>query len=270
MPIQRLCSANNEGNGEKMSEELMDAQVAEETAPVSSPEEQTTVEETTNVSEDDLNTVEESAEEDVNVPLHENPRFKEVYAERKALKEENERLRSQLKPKEQPVYQPPQAKEISVEDIPQNLYDSEGNLDPIGYANWVVQESSRRAQEASRQEQRQAEAVSKAWAEAEKDYPELKDSEMRDLVDATVRGAFVRGEFMTPKEAASKILGRVRSAEKSGIKKAQVSTEIQKVATVPATESNPEPATTMEKTFLEAKQTGEWDNFFESFVKSKK
>ena len=116
----------------------------------------------------------------------------------------------------------------------------------------------------------QREAVNKAWAEAEKDYPELKDSEMRDLVDATVRGAFVRGEFMTPKDAAAKILGRVRSAEQSGIKKAQVSTEIQKTATVPATESNPEPATTMEKVFNEAKQTGEWDNFFESFVKSKK
>jgi len=252
-----------------MSEELIDETTAEETATDPSPEDQTTVDEPTNVSEDDKNTVEEPAEEDVNVPLHENPRFKEVYAERKALKEEVEQLRSQLKPKEQPVFQPTPVKEISVEDIPATLYDAEGNLDPIGYANWVVKESSARAAEASRQERRQSEAVGKAWAEAEQDYPELKDQEVRELVDMTVRGAFVNGHFMTPKDAAAKILGRVRSAEKSGIKKAQVSTEIQKVATVPATESNPAPATTMEKTFLEAKETGDWDNFFESFVKSK-
>lgn len=251
-----------------MSDELMDAPIAEETATDSSTEEQTTVEEPTTVSEDDTNTVEETAEEDVNVPLHENPRFKEVYAERKALKEENERLKTLVSKGNEPVVQPVRT-EISVEDIPQNLYDAEGNLDPIGYANWVVKESATRATEASRQERRQSEAVGKAWAEAEGSYPELKDPEVRELVDMTVRGAFVNGKFMTPKDAAAKILGRVRSAEQSGIKKAQVSTEIQKNSTVPATESNPAPATTMEKTFLEAKETGDWDNFFESFVKSK-
>lgn len=249
-----------------MSEELIDAITAEETAPDSSPEEQTTVEESTNVSEDDTNTVEESAEEDVNVPLHENPRFKEVYAERKALKEENERLKNLVK--REPVQQPVRT-EISVEDIPQNLYDAEGNLDPIGYANWVVKESAARAREASRQERQQSEAVGKAWAEAESAYPELKDPEVKELVDMTVRGAFVNGTFMTPKDAAAKILGRVRSAEQGGIKKAQTSVEIQKNATVPATESNPAPVSTMEKTFLEAKETGDWDNFFESFVKAK-
>lgn len=265
-----MCSANNEGEGEKMTEEVMDAPIAEETATDPSSEEQTTVEEPTTESELDTNTVEEPAEEDVNVPLHENPRFKEVYAERKALKEEVEQLRAQVKPKEQPVYQPQQVRDISVEDIPQGLYDNEGNLDPIGYANWVVKESATRASHASRQERLQSEAVGKAWAEAESTYPELKDQEVRELVDMTVRGAFVNGQFMTPKDAAAKILGRVRSAEQSGIKKAQVSTEIQKNATVPATESNPAPANSMEKTFLEAQATGEWDNFFESFVKSKK
>jgi len=252
-----------------MADEVMDAPIAEETATDSSTEEQTTVEEPTNVSEDDQNTVEEPAEEDVNVPLHENPRFKEVYAERKALKEEVEQLRAQVKPKEQPVYQPTPVKEIRVEDIPATLYDAEGNLDPIGYANWVVKESATRAREESRQERLQSEAVGKAWAEAEESYPELKDQEVRELVDMTVRGAFVNGRFMTPKDAAAKILGRVRSAEAGGIKKAQTSVEIQKNATVPATESNPTPANTMEKTFLEAKETGEWDNFFDSFVKSK-
>lgn len=220
-------------------------------------------------------TVETEVSDDSEVVENTTEDTTEGFVPRTRLNEQKAKYEARIKELEarhlkvEPVLQPVQAKEISVEDIPQNLYDAEGNLDPIGYANWVVKESATRAREASRQERQQSEAVGKAWAEAESTYPELKDPEVKSLVDMTVRGAFVQGQFMTPKDAAAKILGRVRSAEQSGIKKAQVSTEIQKNATVPATESNPAPATTMEKTFLEAKETGDWDNFFESFVKSK-
>lgn len=250
-----------------MSEELevvneapVDEQV-DSTTTEESPVEETVETEVSTDSEVEQNTAEETAEGMI-------PRSR-LNEQRDKFEARIKELEAKVPQKVEPVYQPAPVKEISVEDIPATLYDVEGNLDPIGYANWVVRESAARASEASRQERLQSEAVGKAWAEAESTYPELKDQEVRELVDMTVRGAFVNGQFMTPKDAAAKILGRVRSAEQSGIKKAQISTEIQKNATVPATESNPAPATTMEKTFLEAQATGEWDNFFESFVKSK-
>lgn len=195
---------------------------AETTAPESAPEE-VAVTEPTNDSEVAETQVEEVAEVDVNVPLHENPRFREVYQEMKTAREELAELKKQVQS------QAP-TQESAPEPIPQNLIDPmTGEVDPVGYQNWVAQRAEQRAVEAARREFASQQAYMNAWQDAEKSYPELSaDKELRGMVDAMIRGEFSQGNVVTPKEAADKVFKRLKATEAESYKKAQASVETQK------------------------------------------
>jgi len=239
-----------------MDEPIQDVQEVE-TPAESSPVEENTVEVPETESELAETPQEAEAEGVANVPLHENPRFKEVIEEKNYWKEQAMRVQgSQVQAQPQPLDEP----------IPANLIDAEGNVDPVGYQKWVMNQARLGASEETRRLIARDRAEQIAWQEAEKSYPSLReDPELRDLVERQQKGSVLHGELLTPKQVADRIFKRFKVAEQTGIKKAQVSESIQKVATqeVGGTTVKQNPANTA---YQKGIDTGDWNDYIKATV----
>jgi hypothetical protein len=142
-------------------------------------------------------------------------RLQEVIQERNFLREQLQRSQPQAQQVQQQV-EP---------EIPQHLIDEDGEVDPIGYQNWVRQSAVEEARQAARQEYQSQRAFENAWTDAETAYPELRtDTELRGMVDAAIMGEFQRGNLITPSQMAERIFSRFKATEANAIKKAQIST----------------------------------------------
>lgn len=239
-------------------EEPMEAVQEEQVeAPVeSAPTEETPVEEAETESELDQNT-EVSEAEGRNVPYD---RFHEVNEEKKRAKEEAEywkTLAMQSAPQEQ---KKPQA---SANEIPDYLIQEDGTIDPIGYAQWVEDRAEKRVAAKAAEE--------KAWNEASKAYPEIDaDPDLRDSVYGYMLAQVGKGQYLSPKEAAGRLLGKFKAAKQEGIKAAQVSEKVQKTASIPVTAPAPAPKDSIDEAKEIGMKTGEWDDFFNQFAKKVK
>jgi hypothetical protein len=247
-----------------MTEEVKDdVNVGDETPVEESTDEETTVEETdegtqTEETQDDSEVEENTSEseaEDRNVPYD---RFREVNEKYRSKEEEAEYW------KKQAMQNAPQPQEPSVDEIPKHLIQEDGSIDPIGYAKWVQDEAERRAE--SRIQAREAE--NRAWQEATKVYPEIdEDPDLRDSVYGYMLAQVGKGQYMTPKQAADRLLGKIKAAKQEGVKSAQRSERIQKTADVKVSGGAPKPKDDVNSLLEKGVNEGEWDGFFEKIIK---
>jgi len=212
-----------------MEETMTDVQSAETTATDSSPEEQITVESTEPVaSEETMETEsqldtkpEDSAEGDVSVPLHENPRFKEVYSEMKTYKEEVEALKAKL----EGLSATSQETSQSGDEIPDHLWkqnaDGEWEVDTPAYIDWKIQNGVTSIL-------RQKETETKVWNETYEAYPQLKeDPELKSIVENGAFAEFQRtGKAVHPKDYAKRLFDRFAEKKKEGARIAQENTKV--------------------------------------------
>jgi hypothetical protein len=224
-------------------------------APVeSAPTEETPVEATETDSEVAENTPDAQAEGH-NVPYD---RFSQVNEEKKRAKEEAEYWKN-LAMQSAPQKQKPQ----SANEIPEYLIQEDGTIDPIGYAQWVEDRAEKRVAAKSAEE--------RSWNEASKVYPELdSDPDLRDSVYGYMLAQVGKGQYLSPKQAADKLLGKFKAARQEGIKAAQTSEKVQKTATVQVTGTAPAPSDPMDEARAKGIQTGDFEDFFQQFAKKVK
>ncbi len=147
--------------------------------------------------------------------------------------------------------------------IPTHLIDADGNVDPIGYAKWVNEQADQRVERKLNERSQREKAERMDWQEAEKAYPELKsDTELRDIVESIRNNGILTGNFVTMKQAADRALGRLKTAEQSGIKKAQVSETIQKVAQPEVGSAKVQPKSDVDEAYKRGIASGDFTEYF--------
>lgn len=74
-------------------------------------------------------------------------------------------------------------------------------------------------------------AEERAWEDAYKDYSDLRtDTESRDLVQAVRDSAILRGEYLSPKQAADRLFNKFKAAKEEGVRQTQESVRVQQAA----------------------------------------
>lgn len=251
-----------------MDEEIQDVNV-DVTTTESSPVENDTVEETEVSDEtDDSEVVENASEIPADGSFVPRSRLNEVKTKYESQIEELNNKLSQFG--QAPVQEEPYIPVSTPQPVqyPDWVFNQDGEIIPEAF----MQFNDMRAAQVAEQTIARKETEQRIWNDTYKEYPQLQENpSLKNIVENAAFAEYQRtGRAPHPKEVAAQIFGVVKTAKQEAVKNAQVKETIQKTASLDVGGSKVETKSGIEDAFLQGKQTGDWDNFFETFVKSKK